>query len=316
MLNIPRRGNLLLSKGAMFDDYRPSIADDFPADSTCWITCYDSSGTPIATLDGTVTPKKLSWLLEAAVHDPVPNGAQYEMFIQIPGAESPYKYEYGSVIRREASFYTPPASSLEGESRLFIDTLGRSSLGRRWIPIVGGTAMHDLGSSQYGMGPDVGLLFAQSAVRYFRPLGGDSFRAKFSVASTNSFIGAAGTGKLQFIASMDTSMTTGMGFEIETGVSNKFLHTGLVTGPVDLAYTGSPVASTTVTGDSFTVDYSDLLKVMRVFKGLDTDPIIEWEDTGSVLPHGPGFRHWGFAWDASLIATGPLLLSVEAQDYV
>lgn len=319
MLNTPRRSTLILSAGGTFDDYRPAVMDDFPANSTAWITCYDSTGNEIAKLDATaVTQRQMLWEeIDPDEHDSVPNGAQYEIFLKIPGVAKPYKYEYGTVIRREAAFFAPPPTSLQGESRLFVDTLGRSSLGRRWNAVKGRTAMHDLGGGIYGMGPDVGLLFAQSAVRYFRPLGGDSFRCKFYVASTNSAIGEAGTGKMQFIANMDINMRIGMGFEIETGISNKRLHIGTVAGPTQLNYTGTFVNNTVVTGNYFTVDYSDQTATMSVYKGSNlVDPVIEWEDTSRMLPKGEGYRYWGFAWDASLIATGPLLTSVEMQDYV
>lgn len=319
MLNTPRRSTLILSSGSTFDDYRPAVADDFPVNSTAWITCYDSTGNIITKIDATqVTPRQMLWEeIDSDLHDMVPNGAQYEVFIKIPGVRKPYKYEYGTVIRREAAFFAPPPTSLEGESRLFVDSLGRSSLGRRWQPVRGGTAMHDLGGGVFGMGPDVGLLFAQSAVRYFRPLGGDSFRAKFYVASTNFPLGAAGTGKMQFIANMDINMSIGMGFEIETGLVTKQLHTGIVNGPTDLTYTGAPIANTVVTGDYFTVDYSDQTAMLNVYKGSDlVNPVISWNDSSRVLPKGDGYRYWGFAWDASLIATGPLLTSIEVQDYV
>lgn len=314
MLNVPRQSSLVLTRNGVLDTTWPAIRDLFPPGSTTEIRTYDSSGTVIATIIGEVTPTKLVYLAQPAELADIPGGAQYELMLITP--DGPYVVEYGHVIRREAAFFTPPATSIEQDSRLFVDTLGRDSVGRRWVAVQGGVAMHSTPGGGYGMGPDIPLLFAAAGVRYQRPIGGDSFRCTFGVYSTRSALGVGGTGKMRFHGASDALMTTGMSFEMETGISNNRLHTGLVTAPIDISYTGSPVNHNTDTGEQFTVEYSDITKTMNVFLGAATTPIITWNDAGNVLPHGPGYRYWGFSWDSSLAATGALLVTVEMQDYV
>ncbi|HJT90963.1 MAG TPA: hypothetical protein VJ777_03340 [Mycobacterium sp.] len=320
-LNTPRQSSLVLSRDAVFDHYWPAIRDSFPDGATTHLDFYNSNGDVVASVNGTVEARKLVYLVtDTDALNGVSNGSQYELFVVT--TDGPYKVEYGHVIRREASFYTPlpVGTELENDARLFSDLLNRDAVGRRWIVTKGGIAMHPLGTDPetYAMGPDTGLLFSEAGMRYFRPMGGDSWRIKFSIYSTGSFIGLGGTGKMRVHMGCDSRLNVGMGFEIETGSSNNRVHTGLVTSPTDMDYTGSPVDNESEDGDIWTVDYNDLTKTMNVYKGPEPylDPVISWEDTADLLPHGIGYRHWGFSWDSSLLATGALLRTVEAQDYV
>lgn len=317
MLNTPRQSSLVLTKGGIFDNTWPAIRDNFPDGATTSIEFYDSNGNVITTVDGNVEPRRLVYLEnDVDKLDSVPNGAQYELFVTT--ADGPYKLEYGTIIRREASFFTPPPNSLEQQARLFVDELGRDAVGRRWVVTYGGIAMHDLGGTpkRYAMGPNTGLLFSQAGMRYFRPMGGDSWRIRFRIYSTGSFLGLGGTGKMRVHMGCDSQLNTGLGFEIETGTTEagNNIHTGVVTGPTDMDYSQS-LPHQTADNDEFIVDYSNMTNLMHVYKNDDfSAPLMELEDT--TLPHGPGFRYWGFSWDSSLAATGALLLSVEAQDYV
>jgi hypothetical protein len=317
MLNTPRQSSLVLTRGGVFDNIWPAIRDDFPSGSTTSIEFYDSNGNTIATVAGAVETKRLVYLeSDTDLLDSVPNGAQYELFVTT--ADGPYKLEYGTIIRREATFFTPPPTSLEGESRLFIDSLNRDAVGRRWVVTRGGIAMHQVASTpepRYAMGPNFGLLFSQAGMRYFRPFGGDSWRVRFGVYSTGSGLGLGGDGKMRVHVGCDIRLNTGMAFEIETASTSK-IHTGIVTSPTDMDYSQT-VNHTTADEDEFIVDYSNISKIMNVYKNDDfTAPIITFDDTTDLLPHGPGYRYWGFSWDSSLAATGPLLWTLEAQDYV
>lgn len=314
-MNQPRWGTITLSKGHLLAVKFPAIKDDFPANSETYLTFFDSSGNTIARVEGEVAPRELTYLIEPQRLDEVPRGAPYELNVKTD--EGSYLYEYGNVARRQAEFYNPGASLVQpNEARLFIDPFNRQSVGRKWKPIWGGVAMHSLGDGKWGMGSNIGLLYAESAVRYFRPLGGDSFRVKFRChAAPGSAIGVGGSGKMQALFGMDITSHIGFGLEIEHGLVNRKVSTGIVTAPTDLDITRT-VNSNTSYNTYYTVDYSDLEKLYRVYKDNAIEPIITWEDTDQELPKGRGYRYFGFAWDASLTATGPLLTGVEVQDRV
>lgn len=308
--NTPRHSTLVLSSGAVLDRSWPAVRDDFPAGATSHLNFLDpTTGAVITTADGVVTAKALTFLYEdIAALDSVPNGAKYELFLV--SADGPYKYEYGNIIRREATFpkVAPP---FDLGPRTYIDTLGRASVGRKWLPTHGGIAMHDLGGGVQAMGPDVGLLFSQAGMRYFRPMAHDSWQFTFTIYDSGLVIGLGGTGKMRLHFGCDALLNVGMSLEIETGVVNRKIHTGIVTGPVSNTYTNTADYDST-NGDVWVVNYDDTTKIMSTtLNGAD---FISWEDSADALPRGPGFRHWGFSWDSSLLATGPVLYSVEAQD--
>lgn len=317
MLNVPRQGSLVLSRGAVLDTTWPAIKDPFPLGATTSIEFLDSDGNTITTIAGTAEKRRLVYLItDTEQLDSVPNGAQYELWVTT--ADGPYKLEYGVIIRREASFFTPAATSLEQESRFYRDLLNRDAVGRRWVATAGGVTMFPLGGDPpaYAMGPNIGLLFNQTGIRYFRPLGSDSFRIAFRVYDVDLGIGPGGSGKMRVHAGCDVALTSGMSFELFTAtLSGDSMQTGLVTSPTDITYTDTPVADEVDNNDVFTIIYSDISKVFEVWRNNETSPMISW-DTPVDLPHGPGYRYWGFSWDSSLAATGPMLLDVEAQDYV
>lgn len=321
MYNTPRQQSIILSKGTVLDVAYPALGSDFPAGATTSIVFYDSYGNTILEAAGTAATKELQFLhTDTDALDQVPNGAQHEIFVTT--ADGPYKYQYGSVIRRESTFFDTVPSGDQSDARIFTDTLGRSAVGRKWVVTRGGIAMVDVNGdgSRYAMGPDTGLLFSQAGMRYFRPMGGDSWEFQFGLYSTGSFAGIGGYGKMRLHCGCDSQLNIGMSFEIETSSSssNNRVHTGIVTSPTDIDYTGTPVADTPADGDIWTVRYSDITKHLQAWKGTSPigTPVIEWVDSGNELPHGPGFRYWGFSWDSSLLATGSLLTTVEAMDYV
>lgn len=315
-LNIPRWQTITLSRGKVYSNVWQAVKDDFPSNSEVHLNFFDSNGNVIATAEGEVTARTLLMKVEPPTFDDVPRGAPYELVVITD--DGPYLFEYGNVARREASFYNPGPSLVEpNQSRLFIDKLNRNSIGRKWKPIWGGVAMHQFGDDSWGMGSNTGLLFAESAVRYYRPLGGDSFRVRFQCyAVPGSAIGTGGSGKMQFLAGMDITSHMGFALEIEHGLTNRRVKTGIVTAPTDIDVTGQ-VNTNTDMDTYYTVDYSDLDHLYQVYKDDDlVTPIITWEDQEQELPKGPGFRYFGFAWDSSLTATGPLLRGIEIQDRV
>src|SRR5262245_37922025 len=161
-LNVARTGTVVLSRGSTFDtNWLATPGKTWPSGTTS-LKFYDSSGLLIAELIGTVTPKQLVYLIPPDQLEPIPAGAQYELFL-MTDAEEPYMVEHGTVIRREAQFWAPPPTTLEGTSRLFTDDMTNPGISRRWVAVQGSSAMHDLSlqgkPGQYGMGPAVGLAF-------------------------------------------------------------------------------------------------------------------------------------------------------------
>src|SRR5262245_37613119 len=267
-LNVARTGTVVLSKGSMFDtNWVPTPGKTWPS-GTSSMKFYSSTGAVIAELLGTVTPQLISYLIPPDQHEIIPAGAQYELFL-MTDAEDPYMIEHGTVIRREAQFWTPPPTSLQGESRLFTDDMTNPGISRRWIAVQGSSAMHDLSlggyPGQYGMGPAIGLAFWQCANRYIQPFGGDSWRIKFRVYSTRLAVGDGGTGKMRCHGACDTFFNTGIALELETGISNNFLHICKVIGPSEVTYIDT-LSSITSTNDNFTMQFTDIENRLDIFK--------------------------------------------------
>jgi len=305
LLTDPRQAAVVLTSGGTWEhEIRPDPGTEWPAGTT-YTKFLDSGGGVINQLDGTVTAQLISYSHPPTETDDIPAGAGFETFL-VTEDDKPYKIRYGKVIRKEVTFPDSPASTTVFHAQLFADTFQRSALGSKWVPISGRTAIFTNTSPKpKGVGNNYTLLYNASSIRYFRPLAGDS--SKSAVTLLNP-----GAGKTTVIICADQGFTSFLGMQFDTTGADKLR---IVTGTGPTAMTSQAQASVTIADyDRYMLFYDSLTNTANVYKGDDLTPVLSWTDTGLILPHGPGYRYVGFAWQASLLTTGPQITNWIGND--
>ena len=277
-------------------------------DGTAWAVFTDSTGGELLTVDLEVTPDAILASADPEEVAPIPAGANFEILLEHAGAVD--KIRYGKVVRREARFSNAPATQLTNQALKFVDTFPTLGLRTNWKAVAGRTKVFDNSGSSLanGVGPNVGLLFAESAIRWDTPLNGDSVAVNVNLLNQ-------GTGKARVILCADQRFTTYLGVEFEENAHKIHLCTG--TDPVTVTYRGSEITNTVADNDNYTVRYNEGTDTISVYKGASTSPLGSWEDTTSLVPHGPGYRYAGLAWvNSGLLSQGIQVSFWQAKDDV
>ena len=286
----------------------PRHGTTWPAKAYATIEFTDTTGAPILTLDGEVTPDAIRFSADSGDGlDDVPAGANFEITLETQDGDM--KIRYGKVIRKEVTWFPPPTTNVTPVS--FGDSFQRTALGRKWIPITGRTRIHDNSSSSLpnGVACD-NALFSKSAIRYFQQFTTDSIRMNINVVNPLHLQ----AGKTGFIVCSDALLSTGIVMQLETGPGTDYIHIGTLTGPTTVVYEGDSVSNDTVNGDNYSVSYNDETKTIAVYKGTDLTPLKTWTDDTGMVPHGPGYRYVGFNFEATLLSAGIQVTSWSARD--
>lgn len=287
----------------------PKFGEKFPDGASASIAFTDTAGAPILTLDGNVTPHAIRFFADPDDVDIVPAGANYEITLET--FEGVFKIRYGKVIRREVTYFPPPAVNVTPMT--FSDNFQRTALGRKWVEVVGRTRIFDnsLGGLPNGVAVE-NALFTKAAIRYYQQFTTDSVRMNVNIVNPLHLQ----SGKTSFVVCADVNMTSGLAMQLETGLANNWIHMGYLNGPTSVVYEGSPVANSASDGDNYTIGYSDATKTLAVYKGSNLAPLATWNDGAGIVPHGPGYRYTGFIFEASLLSSGIQVTSWSAKDDV
>lgn len=309
-----RMSVVALSRGSTWNPrpYEPpylaaTTGEPWPADAACYTVFTDTSGGEIATLNASgVTASAISFLATPDEVDVIPAGANFETFIELTGGIQ--KIRYGKVIRREVEFVDAPATQIASIALNYTDTFPTLGLRSNWKAIAGRTKVYDnTGASlPFGVSANAGLFFAQSAIRWDSPLNTDT--VKSHVVLLNQ-----GSGKCQVIICADQRFTSGLAVEFDA-VNNQ-IHMAIVTGPTTVTYQSTALSHTVVDLNDYYVTYDFMTKVLAVYKGTDLTPLKTWTDSLDVVPHGPGYRYAGFAFDTGfLFSPGVEVAGWQARD--
>lgn len=305
---------VILSRGGIWnpEPHEPPYlvakpGEEFPKNSYATIEFTDTTGATILTLDGEVTSDAIRFVGDPDDIDAVPAGANFE--VTLDTLAGPRKLRYGKVIRREATYFPPPAVNVTPMA--FGDNFQRTALGRKWIAVLGRTKIIDNSALSLPNGATVdGAFFTKSAIRYYQPFTTDSIRMNVTVQNPLHLM----SGKTSFVVAADANMSSGLAMQLETGIANNWIHMGVLNGPTSVTYEGGSVSNSADSGDNYTISYTDATKTLAVYKGTSLDPLATWVDDTGIVPHGPGYRYVGFIFEASLITAGIQVSSWSAKD--
>lgn len=305
LLTDPRMATVVLTRGGQWT--QQIFADPGTAwpTGTAYAIFYDSAGGVITSLDGVVTDLAVTFDSPPADTDGVPAGAGFEVFLTTTGGT--YKLRYGKVVRKEVTFPDAPGSQASFAALQYRDTFQRTALGSRWVAVDGRTSIFT-GTNPYGVGPNIGLLYQHSSIRYYAPLNGNSVRSTATLLNP-------GAGKTTMVFCADQNFTSYLGVQFDTTTSPNHIRIGVGSSPTTI--TQKAISNDTLSDhDRYMAFYDELTKTTYVYKGSDLTPTLSWPDVNDEVPHGPGYRYLGFCWQADLITTGPLITDWLAQDSV
>lgn len=293
---ITRMSVVQLSRGSTWNPHpgeppylQAAIGDPWPDAADCYTVFTDTSGGEITTIYAdSVTTSSIYYIAEPDEVDIVPAGANFETFIE--GENGVVKIRYGKVIRREVEFPDAPATQAASLALNYTDTFPTLGLRSNWKAISGRTKVYDNTGSglPFGVSANAGLFFSRSAIRWDAPLNTDTVKSHVVLLKQ-------GQGKCTVIVCADQRLTSYLGVQFDSVADEINMVVGR--GPNTVEIQTAPTVHEVVDLNDYYITYNDLTKVLAVYQGTDLTPIVTWTDSGLDVPHGPGYRYAGFAFD-------------------
>ncbi len=302
---------MVITSGGVWRHQWPAVDSfDFPSETMATVVVTDRAGAEITTLYGEIINGHATWLVQPDELEAVDHGANFEVFIET--ADGPTKVQFGRVVRREPRYPLNPVNNDLYTSVSFEDDMQRAIVGPHWVQKSSKVALFDNSGAgdPYAMAVNT-QFFASAAVLYYAPMRSDTVKVTVGLLKP-------GAGKTAIAVCSNSSMTSWLGVQFESGISNNKIHTVQGTGPITWTEVGSPINHTVAAHDGpsniYTITYSDASNTLAVYQGSGLTPLLEWVDTGNIAPHGAGYRYTGMVWNASLLSTGIQVYYWKAKD--
>ncbi|WP_195167316.1 LtfC-like domain-containing protein [Mycobacteroides abscessus] len=307
----PTLDTVCLASGASLDIPEWQLREKFPAGSEAQITFTDDVGAVLAQFDGEVGLEGVSFQVDEPDVRAIPHGTHFQILVTLPDGRI-NEFRYGTVVRKEPRYPLQQIVSPEDSARQYTANFLGNYVGPMWRPMGGNGVLgihdHSLIGKPNSMGPNFPA-FSSAAALWRWPMNMDSVTINVKVLNV-------GAGKFNVIVCSDYAMESYMGIQFETGIVNNKVH--IITGktPITWDYQGDPVNNTVANDDTYAVKYNFLSNTLSCYKGSSLTPLIEWADTGHLIPHGEGFRYTGLSWNTALLSPGVEPTAWEAKDGV
>jgi hypothetical protein len=311
----PKLDTLNLSKNETFVQTIPlKSGQTYPANTTAQIVIRDDAEIALATWNGTVSDGKASFSqTDVAALNAIPHGAKYDLLLNYASG-SVVKFAYGRVVRNENRYPLTASQVTTNYALQFADNFTRTYVGKFWVPRNSsvGIGIHDntsiFSNAPRTMGPNYAL-FNSAGCLWYAPLNSDSCTITASMVNL-------GAGKCTLVVCSDYSMSSWLGLQFETGISNNRLWVVKGSSPTEFTTLSTAVNNTLTTGDVYVVKYNNVSQTISCYKNGSLSPIISWTDTTDQIPNGAGYRYTGLVWNTSLFAPGAEPSAWSAQDGV
>jgi hypothetical protein len=273
---------------------------------------YDSAGAIITEVDGEVEPSEIRFNAEAETMDVVPQGANFEIFIETDDGET-YQIRYGKVIRKEAEFFSAPAVTTRNQALRFVDDFPTLGLRHSWenaLPGAPKPGVYDnlVLSLPYAVGAVQGLFGSNAAMRWYAPMNSDTVRVGVNLLNQ-------GAGKTRVIVAADQRFTSFVGVEFDSAANKIHFCTGNGSA-INVIYRGTEISNTVVDGDNYRIYYNRVSNEISLLKNSSDTPLGEWVDDTEIVPHGPGYTYTGLSWSNPALSQGVQVAYWVAQDEV
>lgn len=279
--------------------------EPWPDGGDAWVVFTNTAGNELARIYAdTVTVDEIRFLADPTQVDPIPAGANFEVFVETD--DGPMKIRYGKVIRREAEYLDAPAQQLRSVALNYFDSFPTLGLRSNWKAIAGRTKVYANQGQPNGVSCDSGLFFAQSAIRWDAPLNSDTVKSRVVLLNK-------GQGECTVAVCADARMTAG--FAVRFDAFQNKIHLGNLFSPTAMTDRVPAISHTVTDLSDYTVTFDELTRTLAVYKGTNLTPLSTWPDTAGLVPTGPGYRYAGFSFNTgAFFSPGIEVAGWQAKD--
>jgi hypothetical protein len=322
---VARRTITTIQAGSKYRE-RWTLPDSQPEETTTRQVFLDSAGGEIATIEGVVDGRIITFDSPYTDVEAVPNGAGFYTYIQRPEdlvSDDEVMVKYGSVFRRELTFPNSPAEATSTVVKKFADDFQRppGAVGGRWKTLVGRPTIFDNGVKKNSVGPKY-TFFSRYFCYYYIPFNDDTVDLTISLWDK-------GSGKTIVTLCQNSTATSYLYCSFDGDDEEARL--GFGTGP-DIGSVLSPSSVLQPQEGPFTVDiptvagaalpvtyklsYDDDTKEFALYNADRTVKHLSWVDDSEIVPHGKGYRYFGIGGNSSILDSGIQVASIAAAGAV